>query len=422
MGSLFARPAPPPGRGVPPGISDWSELWDLLWSGEVVKAGKLWWQAKWNAAEMKAFQDHIVGHSNTDEQTLGRQGTDIFLGDKQNRHERIYQAALASKAVYTLSGPMSSTPDIVSTTAFTSLEQNYVIEKHDNPNYLFWKEYPKDWILCSPRTDDQGQERFYLFSVKGTVGADDWLDNLAAGNNPRIQRGLLKEGQQMLEQAGQTLRDLLNEKKRVVFTGHSAGGAVAAYVYKELYREAVQKKAHWNMDCVVFGCAATDDRQVTFPAPGIDASDDDIGMMMVDEENDDTEEHNNNPNIRIAFCNRWDPVPRVTVSYVDWFVDNWNLYHALSDPEAREAFEYTPLPTDALVPFGQLVTLSDAPEVPPTGNTNTLARWLTPEQFRTLVYLDPVQHSMGLYIQRVTRLLTQSGFRGTDPGVQQALG
>lgn len=44
----------------------------------------------------------------------------------------------------------------------------------------------------------------------------------------------------MYDDAAVTLRDLLKDEKRVLFTGHSGGGAVAAYVYKELYSEAVK--------------------------------------------------------------------------------------------------------------------------------------------------------------------------------------
>lgn len=90
---------------------------------------------------------------------------------------------LASQAVYTLSGGKFSGPSNDARTAFTTLEQNYVIEKHNHHNYLLVPERPKDWILCSPRTP--GAQTFYIFSVKGSVGLDDWLDNLAAGDNVR---------------------------------------------------------------------------------------------------------------------------------------------------------------------------------------------------------------------------------------------
>lgn len=46
----------------------------------------------------------------------------------------------------------------------------------------------------------------------------------------------------MYDVAAETLRALLSKDERVVFTGHSGGGAVAAYVYKELYREAVEAR------------------------------------------------------------------------------------------------------------------------------------------------------------------------------------
>lgn len=150
----------------------------------------------------------------------------------------------------------------------------------------------------------------------------------------------------------------------------------------------------------MFGSAATDDVRVTDPVPGSTAPG---GIMMAGEANDDTAQDNQNTNIRVAFCNRWDPVPRASTSYANWFVDNWNTY--LATPTARPGFRPTPLPPGSLVPFGQIVVLSDVAPAPGANIiTQAQARWLTPTQFRQLVYLDPVQHSMGLYAQRVNRL------------------
>jgi hypothetical protein len=155
------------------------------------------------------------------------------------------------------------------------------------------------------------------------------------------------------------------------------------------------------MDCIVFGSAATSNEQVTFPVPGMPGE---HGNQTLGERNKDTDSINNNTNIRIAFCNRYDPVPRATTSYVYWFLNNWDRYHEASKKDQVTA---TPLPTDTLVPFGQIVTLVQE------GNA-TKARWLTREEFQQVVYLDPTRHAMTVYLGSVLRLLKQSGYDGID--------
>lgn len=51
----------------------------------------------------------------------------------------------------------------------------------------------------------------------------------------------------MIAQMQELLRDLLKKGHRVVFTGHSAGGAVSSYVYKALYEEA--KRTEQGEEC-----------------------------------------------------------------------------------------------------------------------------------------------------------------------------
>jgi hypothetical protein len=155
------------------------------------------------------------------------------------------------------------------------------------------------------------------------------------------------------------------------------------------------------MDCIVFGCAATSNEQMTFPVPGIPGE---HGNQTPNERNRDTDTVNNNTNIRIAFVNRHDPVPRATTSYIYWFLDNWDRYH---EAWKKDQVTATPLPTDTLVPFGQIVTLIGE------GNA-TKARWLTREEFRKVVYLDPTHHPMTVYLGNIFRLLKQSGYEGID--------
>lgn len=164
-------------------------------------------------------------------------------------------------------------------------------------------------------------------------------------------------------------------------------------------------EASWKMDCVVFGCAAASNEQVTYPVPGMPGEN---GIQTRGEQNKDTDTVNNNTNIRIAFVNRYDPVPRATTAYVYWFLNKWNKYHESPNKDRVTA---TDLPTDSLIPFGQIVTLFNKGEG--TAST-TNARWLTRKDFQQVVYLDPTRHPMTVYLANVFRLLKQSGYTGFD--------
>lgn len=123
---------------------------------------------------------------------------------------------------------------------------------------------------------------------------------------------------------------------------------------------------------------------------------------------DDTDEDNTNPNIRVAFCNRGDPVPRATIAYVDWFLHSWKAYY-WAKLEKRDSFTINESPADVLIPYGQIVLLENDTEM--SSVTNTIVRWATPEQFVKLVYLNPYEHVMDRYLHNVFALLQKSGFK-----------
>lgn len=64
---------------------------------------------------------------------------------------------------------------------------------------------------------------------------------------------LKHQGILMTNEMEAKLKDLLGKGERVVFTGHSAGAAVAAYVYKELYRKGESGRAEWGRGRAVSG-------------------------------------------------------------------------------------------------------------------------------------------------------------------------
>lgn len=158
------------------------------------------------------------------------------------------------------------------------------------------------------------------------------------------------------------------------------------------------------MDCVLYGPAATSKPDLFEPRPGTD------GLR---ESVDDTSPENTNPNIRVAFCNQWDPVPRSTTAYVEWFLHTWSVYHQAKSHGGGEFVVEEP-PTDVLIPYGQIVLLE-------RGDQITTARWATPEQFVKLVYLNPYEHPMDRYLHNVMALLKQSG-SAVDKELFEAVG
>jgi predicted esterase len=69
---------------------------------------------------------------------------------------------------------------------------------------------------------------------------------------------LKHQGILMTNEMEAKLKDLLGKGERVVFTGHSAGAAVAAYVYKELYRKGGSYRVGTGLSCLRPSCIPSD--------------------------------------------------------------------------------------------------------------------------------------------------------------------
>ncbi|GFZ45951.1 hypothetical protein JCM24511_03684 [Saitozyma sp. JCM 24511] len=437
-----SAPAPAPAPGTVPGAKrrprpDHAGPWHAVemaiefsnlatWARVLTKVNMLgilpfMFETRLSPQAIIAMQDTLNrSFGSTAEESI-RSGTTIFQSDDGldptlDRRSRIYDAALASKAVYTLSENLfgGQIPDPNAVRSLELLEERYVINKQNFYDFSP-ADHPRDSILLEPKdagargdgnANGDGGKRgkgFWVFAVKGTATAQDWIDDFDAGRNDNDHFNLKHQGILMTNEMEAKLRNLLGNGERVVFTGHSAGAAVAAYVYKELYRK------DWKMDCVLFGPAATSKPDLFEPRPGTD------GLR---ESVDDTSPENTNPNIRVAFCNRWDPVPRSTTAYVEWFLHTWSVYHQAKSHGGGEFVVEEP-PTDVLIPYGQIVLLERGGRDDDRGEQGqqiTTARWATPEQFVKLVYLNPYEHPMDRYLDNVLALLRQSGL-----AVDQAL-
>lgn len=150
-----------------------------------------------NPASHRAQRDHrLAGHPQPELRHPGRRvdplvspflvpprarqldlfsGTTIYDRDRE-RLSRIYDAAIASNAVYTLSEHLFGHDDPHAVMARDLLAARYKIHKQN-----FWDfspiDHPRDSILLEPE-DENG---FYVFAVKATATAQDWIDDFDAG-------------------------------------------------------------------------------------------------------------------------------------------------------------------------------------------------------------------------------------------------
>jgi hypothetical protein len=112
---------------------------------------------------------------------------------------------------------------------------------------------------------------------------------------------------------------------------------------------------------------------------------------------------------------RWDPVPRVTTQYVDWFLETWNRYRSATSNELNW-FTFSSPPGNTLIPFGQIVILPRRRRKTDQGSVANRG------EFCKLVYLDPAQYTMELSLKNVFRLLKQSDYKNMDSKMLDAVG
>jgi hypothetical protein len=98
---------------------------------------------------------------------------------------------LASKAVYTLSENLfgGQIPDPNAVRSLELLEERYVINKQNFYDFSP-ADHPRDSILLEPKDAGARGEHlggtgkgFWVFAVKGTATAQDWIDDFDAGRN-----------------------------------------------------------------------------------------------------------------------------------------------------------------------------------------------------------------------------------------------
>lgn len=266
-----------------------------------------------------------------------------------------------------------------------------------------------------------------IFAIRGTQGYKDWAVNWkTAPKSPAgflddatndCHSGFLAVAQNMVAPIAAQLRTLLEEDPgrmdySLLFTGHSAGGAVACLLYMHLMSESpriISELKHLrgcfkHIHCVTFG---------TPP----------ISMRPLDAS--PTAKENS---MFFSFINEGDPVCRADKKY---FYSLLDLYaHA---PPASLASRVNSMgniglqnhwrvPPPALAAAGDLILLrekkrndsqssmSDSEKIPevsisslPSGNIEACG--VTDPELRDVIFGDPMMHSMDLYCQRIEALI-----------------
>jgi hypothetical protein len=90
---------------------------------------------------------------------------------------------LASKAVYTLSEHFFGTNDHVATQALGLLANRYAVDIHNFFDFAPLLEHPRDSVLLKSKDASKGH---YVFAVKGTATAQDWVDDF--DTDPNVSR------------------------------------------------------------------------------------------------------------------------------------------------------------------------------------------------------------------------------------------
>ncbi|KAJ5550344.1 hypothetical protein N7535_001718 [Penicillium sp. DV-2018c] len=295
---------------------------------------------------------------------------------------------------------------------------------HERHSYVDsdWRHGTKAMVVKSLPIDDMNT---IVFAIRGTQSFLDWAVNVkTAPTSPAgflddpsnsCHSGFLSVARKMVAAVAARLRSLLEEDPSrmsysLVFTGHSAGGAVASLLYLHLLSEtpAVQSElthlrgCFRHIHCVTFGAPPISLRPLQ-ASPAAQKS----------------------KSVFFAFINEGDPVSRADKGY---FLSLLDLYVSpapgslltLYDRKRKSAPSYWRTPSSHLSLAGRLILLRPLdqhsgrpvvvappthpghPALPPRENVDACG--ITELELRGVVFGDPVMHFMDLYAHRIDAL------------------
>ena len=262
-----------------------------------------------------------------------------------------------------------------------------------------------------------------VFAIRGSQTLVDWAvnvrtapatpDSFLADAGNLCHAGFLAVACRMVRPAAAHLRALLEdnpERKNcsLVFTGHSAGGAVASLLYAHMTSRSVRSEltnlagSFQQVHCFTFGAPPVSLLPLAKPR---------------------TEQYRSS--LFLAFVNEGDPVPRLDPDYFRSLLDLYTspapvTADALAGPAPKfklfrlgrpkpprdyglGAIVEWPLPTGALSTAGRIVVVRRGPgALDSEADLRVLA--VSDQQLRRVVYGDLMMHQMKLYASRVESL------------------
>ncbi|CAG7970262.1 unnamed protein product [Penicillium salamii] len=295
-------------------------------------------------------------------------------------------------------------------------------EKHSYVN-SDWRQGTKAMVVKSLPVDDLNT---IVFAIRGTQSFMDWAVNVhTAPTSPQgflddpsncCHSGFLSVARKMVAPVAARLRNLLEEDPNrmaysLIFTGHSAGGAVASLLYLHLLSESpavCSELTHLRgcfkrIHCITFGAPPISIRPF-HPFNGVNGS----------------------KSMFFAFINEGDPVARADKGY---FLSLLDLYVKPApgslltsyDRKNTTAPSYWRIPRSTLSLAGRLVVIrsrdqlngrpmaispagsSNSPGTPPAlpPKENVDAFGIVDADLKGVVFGDPVMHFMDLYSRRI---------------------
>jgi hypothetical protein len=285
-----------------------------------------------------------------------------------------------------------------------------------------WRHGTKAMVVKSLPIDDKNT---IVFAIRGTQSFLDWAVNVkTAPTSPAgflddpsnsCHSGFLSVARKMVAPVAARLRSLLEEDPSrmsysLVFTGHSAGGAVASLLYLHLLSESPAAQSELthlrgcfkHIHCVTFGAPPISLRPLQASASA-----------------------QRSKSVFFAFINEGDPVSRADKGY---FLSLLDLYVSpapgslltLYDRKHKSTPRYWRTPSSHLSLAGRLILLrprdqhsgrpvvvappilGGPPALPPRENVDACG--ITEPELRGVVFGDPVMHFMDLYAHRIDAL------------------
>lgn len=284
-----------------------------------------------------------------------------------------------------------------------------------------WRQGTKAMVLKSQPVD---HENMIVIAVRGSQwNVMDWAVNFTVepvspagflddeGN--ACHEGFLQVARSMIVPVAARIRQLLEQNpsrasSSLLFTGHSAGGAVANLLYVHMHSKTVSSAL------TAFNGVFKRVHCVTFGVPPI---------SLLPLENPKGQEYVRNQ--FVSFVNEGDPIVRADLSYMKSLVKLYATHapklpasdgHGLRSKVPRQALreqaaavKHTkaprwPVPAATLSNAGRMVLLREKP-----GHSASVeATYVTDKELRDVVFGDPVMHHMEVYQRRVESLAIAS--------------